>query len=386
MPTTAFKNILYRALLPFCAPKCPKDPVCRTEGHPLIRPGEYVHLLRKHHILGSAAIISSGQDSALICSDSEEPCHHADPDTFFRVASITKMATAAVTMRLAEQKILELDEPVSTWLSFEQSEELLRGITLRRLLSHTSGLTDPPALERDLEKGVVLPEVLRNIPGREERLNEFHYSNLGFGMIGCVMESAMGQPVSRIFEEELFIPLGMRSTLEGCALPADRIMPVTRVLPWKKDQDLILTSLGKRPLKEPDPLRHFGHTAGSMYTDVRSLFTLLNQLKEDGEDSFLSRFSREEIRKQHASYGKLSPALSYGLGLLRIRDSRLSDGVIYGHQGFAYGCADGAFWEETTGRTLIMLNGGCSEARNGRLGKANEDLMHWAFRKELPAW
>ena len=92
------------------------------------------------------------------------------------------------------------------------------------------------------------------------------------------------------------------------------------------------------------------------------------------------------MKKEHADYGKLSPTLSYGLGLLIIRDPSLSDSRILGHQGFAYGCVDGAFWEESTGRLLITLNGGCSEARTGRLGLSNRDFIRWAFRKELPSW
>ena len=160
-------------------------------------------------------------------------------------------------------------------------------------------------------------------------------------------------------------------------------MPVTRIFPYKK-QDLVLTRLGSEPLRNPDPFCHYGHTAGSMYTDVFSLHTMLKTLAYS--NPFLSDHSRDLLCEEHASYGKISPSLSYGLGVLRIRDSKLSDHMIYGHQGFAYGCADGAFWEADTGNMLIMLNGGCSEARIGRLGILNRDLLHWAFRKELPLW
>ena len=88
----------------------------------------------------------------------------------------------------------------------------------------------------------------------------------------------------------------------------------------------------------------------------------------------------------HVSYGKLSPTLSYGLGLLRVHDPSLAGHDLIGHQGFAYGCVDGAFWEEGTERLLLFLNGGCSEARTGRLGVANRDMARWAFRKELESW
>ena len=162
-------------------------------------------------------------------------------------------------------------------------------------------------------------------------------------------------------------------------------MPVTRILPYHKGSDLILTPLGRIAMESPDPLRHFGHTAGSMYTTVHSLLKLLNVLyKDDG--CYLSSVSVAEMKRTHASYGPASPTLSYGLGLLQINDHGISGSRILGHQGFAYGCGDGAFWEEDTGRLIIFLNGGCSGARTGRLGSANRDFMSWAFRKEMPSW
>ena len=215
--------------------------------------------------------------------------------------------------------------------------------------------------------------------------HSFHYSNLGFGIIGCVLESVLDNPVGEIFRICLFEPLLMNATLEGSLLPENSIMPVSRVLPWKKGNDMILTTLGSRPLLTTDPLRHYGHTAGSMYTDIFSLEKLLLVLK-DNHCHFLKKSSISAMKASLASYGPLSPTLSYGFGLLRINDPRLSESCIYGHQGFAYGCADGAFWEEKTGRIFIILNGGCSEARIGRLGVANRDFLQWAFRKELSSW
>ena len=122
-----------------------------------------------------------------------------------------------------------------------------------------------------------------------------------------------------------------------------------------------------------------------MYTDAVSLSTLLHVIIRN-DPPFLSQGAHIDMMREHASYGALSPTLSYGLGLLRISDPGISGGLVFGHQGFAYGCADGAFWEDHTGRIMITLNGGCSEARTGRLGLSNRDFLRWAFRKELPSW
>ena len=384
MPTTKFKNTLYRAALPFFAPSCGKDPVSSVCGHPLCTRDSFVRLIRKHHVLGSATLLSDGKDQTLIFTDSEKPAHHPEPDTFFRVASITKIATAALTMHLIDQDLLSLDAPIDSYLALNPIPDELDGVTLRHLLSHMSGLKDPPTLEADLESGKTIHDVVRgmriSLPGKS-----FRYSNLGYGIIGCIIESVTGMPLDQVFNTELFTPLGMNATLSGCTIPPQKIMPVTRILPYKKGNDLILTPLGKIPLKSPDPLRHFGHTAGSMYTTIQSLLKLIQILNTNDSD-YLTVASKLEMKKKHAFYGPSSPTLSYGIGLLQINDPRISGCRILGHQGFAYGCGDGAFWEEETKHLIIFLNGGCSEARSGRLGSANRDLMLWAFRKELPAW
>ena len=200
-----------------------------------------------------------------------------------------------------------------------------------------------------------------------------------------MMEYVTGMPLGTLFSTRIFIPLGMNASIEGCTLPEDRIMPVVRILPYHPEKALTVTPLGRSPLIEPDPLRHYGHTAGSMYTDIRSLYRLLSCIRDNGAP-LVSSPGISVMKKIHASYGALSPSLSYGLGLLVINDSRLSPFPIMGHQGFAYGCADGAFWEEGTGRVMIILNSGCSEAREGRLGLCNRDMLRWSFQKELSSW
>lgn len=384
MPTTRLKNLQYRLMIPFLAPRPGKDPLILTEGHPVLNRNAFLRTIRRHHVLGSATLVDNGSAQALLLTRSLKPSHVPSPDTFFRVASITKVAAATVVLRMAEEGLLELDEEILPRLPADNGLELLRGITFRQLLSHTSGLLDPESLEKDLNEGRPLPETLMSVR-RLAHGSGFHYSNLGYGILGCVMESVLNQSVASIFDEWLFRPLGMRASLGGYSLPAERIMPVTRVLVYREGRDVVRTPLGSRPLVSADPMKHFGYTAGSMYVDIRSLHALMRMLLLGG-NGFLKEQSVHEMCREHASYGKLSPTLSYGLGLLRIRDRSLAGGDLIGHQGFAYGCVDGAFWEEGTERMFLFLNGGCSEARSGRLGLANRDMAFWAFRKELPSW
>ena len=384
MPTTKAKNLLYRIALPVMSPAAPADPVSAVHGHPLSDQKSFAAVLRRNHISGGAFFFRTGSGSASVFTRSFHTDLVPDEETFFRVASITKMATALLSVRLMDFGILDPDAPVSSLLPDGNKVPELNGILVRHLLSHTSGLSDPPGLEQLLIENK--PYSLA-VSGRRigEPGESFRYSNLGYGLMGCVFESLLRKPVPEIYRDYLFGPLGMNATLEGCSLNPDRIMPVVRILPYRDSTGLRVTCLGRIPLSEPDPYRHYGHTAGSMYTDLPSLARLIVCIRDGGNPLLSAQFSGF-MRRQVSSYGPVSPTLSYGSGLLLIRDNKISPGIVYGHQGFAYGCVDGAFWEEISGNILISLNGGCSEARIGRLGIANLDLCRFAFRKELPSW
>ncbi len=390
MPSSKLKNALYRAALPLLAPS-PRGQMrheCTGRSLSPASMRRYEGLLRRHHVLGASLLMRSGDErAAVLTSTVRKPVHTAGADTLWRVASITKMATALAALRLCERQAFALDDPVSALLP---DAEALRGITLRQLLSHTSGLRDCTLAEDGLLRGETWQEVLRQ-PGVRagEPGASFSYCNFGFGLIGCVIEQATGQPVHRAVEELVFGPLGLHATLCAAEVPQAQIMPISRVLPWRPGQEVTVTPYGRQTFGEPDPLRHFGHTAGSMYTDAASLSRLLRMIAGQGRldgEAFLSPGSIAEMLRPQARYGRSDPRLSYGLGLLIVEDPAISPRRVFGHQGYAYGCADGAFFEEDTGRQLIFLNGGCSEARRGRLGSCNRDLMRFAFREELPQW
>ena len=384
MPSGQMKNLLYKLALPVFAPSPEKDPVISVTGHPLDDRKSLARILRKHHVLGASVLLASHEDETLVLTRSLKTGQVPDENTMYRVASITKTATAMVTLRLCAEGLISLDSPVSLYLPDCCSDIDLKDVTLRHLLSHTSGLSDPADLVRLLEEGAPFRQA---VAGRRvaEPGKSFRYSNLGFGLVGCVLESVTGKAVSEVFDEYLFRPLGMNATLEGCSLRKETIMPVVRVFPYHADRMLRLTELGKKPVGSPDPLRHYGYTAGSMYTDIRSLRKMIGCVMDGGRGLPGSETIRQ-MTCQHASYGAVSPALSYGLGLLIIQDPSISAGRVLGHQGFAYGCADGAFWDEESGWIMIILNGGCSEARDGRLGLCNRDMLRYAFGKEIPGW
>ena len=384
MPSTKLKNMLYRSALPFCSPSPGRNPLLPETGHRVNDLHGLSRIIRRHHVLGGAFLISDGKDCSIVFERPFSSVPSPDADSYFRVASITKMATALLSLLLVHDGLLDPDAPIASYLPESDGIQEIEGVSLRHLLSHTSGISDPPGLEKKLESGLPYRDAVSGARFSEPG-TAFRYSNLGFGLVGCMMEYITGIALGSLFASRIFIPLGMNASIEGCALPENRIMPVVRVLPYHPEKAVTVTPLGRSPLTVPDPLRHYGHTAGSMYTDIRSLYRLLLCIRDNGAP-LVPACGTSVMKEIHAAYGNLSPSLSYGLGLLIINDSRLSPNPVMGHQGFAYGCADGAFWEENTGRVMIILNSGCSEAREGRLGLCNRDMLRWTFQKELSSW
>lgn len=383
MPTTPMRNLLYRSALPLLAPS-PRGQMHHVQQGEISHLPAYEKLLCKHHVLGSSLLLKKGDTLAEVYTSTQKPCHPACADTMFRVASITKMATALVTLMLAEDRAFCLDDPVAPLLPDAANEPALQDVTIRQLLCHTSGLRDVPAYTSALNNGHSFHEVLRapGVCGTKSMV----YCNFGFGLLGCLMEHVTGLSLEQVFQQRLFHPLGMKATLDASTLNEAHIMPMSRVLPYRRGQDTTITPLGRRSLGKPDPTRHFGYTAGAMYTNSTSLSRMLALIAQDGAP-LLSSSSIRDMTTQHSYSGTASsPTRRYGLGLVILERPDLSPRRIYGHQGFAYGCVDGAFFEEGTQRQVIFLNGGCSEARESRLGLCNKELLQWALQKEMPSW
>ena len=184
MPTTPMKNLLYRLALPFLAPgvKGKMNHACQGQTVNCLK--AYERVLEKHHVCGASLLLCDGERQALVHTSCREPDHPADDRTMYRVASITKMATALVTLMLCEEGRFTLDTPVVELLPAGDLPAL-RGVTVRHLLCHTSGLRDTLALDKALWEGATYHAVLQSegVRGGEPG-GEMSYSNLGFGLLG----------------------------------------------------------------------------------------------------------------------------------------------------------------------------------------------------------
>jgi len=133
-------------------------------------------------------------------------------DMLFRIASNTKMLTAAALVSLAEKGKIDLNEPIGAYVKGLSPK--LSQVSLHQLLSHTAGIRDGASdfgLHDDSALGSFIrtwtDDYLFTEPGRI-----FSYSNLGYDLAGLVLEEVTGKPYADAMAEVLFKPLGMNHT------------------------------------------------------------------------------------------------------------------------------------------------------------------------------
>jgi D-alanyl-D-alanine carboxypeptidase len=133
----------------------------------------------------------------------------ADPQTRFRVGSITKTFVAALTLRLAKDGALSLDDTVD-----RHAVGLLpdaNRITVRDLLAHTSGLADHTALP-GIREGRATARAAIDAVSVHDRLPGYHYSSTNYLVLGLVLEAVASQPLSALLRSHVFEPYGLADT------------------------------------------------------------------------------------------------------------------------------------------------------------------------------
>jgi len=132
--------------------------------------------------------------------------------TLFDLASVTKvMATTFAVMVLVDRGQIDVDAPVSRYLP-RFSGPHLDSITVRHLLQHSSGLVQWQPLYYHAANSAQTFGVIREMPLGWGVGDARHYSDLGFMLLGYIVERVSRQPLDRFLEQNLYGPLGLKST------------------------------------------------------------------------------------------------------------------------------------------------------------------------------
>ena len=257
-----------------------------------------------------------------------------DVNTVFQTASLSKWITAWGVMALVQQGKLDLDAPVGTYLTrwaLPESKFDNNKVTVRRLLSHTAGLTDglgyagfaPGAAVQSLEESLKRPADAS--PGASgtvkvgyEPGSEWRYSGGGYAILQLLIEEVSGESFEGFMQRVIFRPLGMVRSSYG----------------WTPAEGSTLATFYDTESKPSTHYRFSAVAASSLYTSVSDLtrFVQAHLPGKNGEPigrGVLAPATINEMWRPHASkYGEDI----WGLGTI-LYASNNDGGFVVGHDG-----------------------------------------------------
>jgi len=266
-------------------------------------------------------------------------------DNVFWIASMTKMFAGASIMMLADEGKVSLDDPVTKfipqlekWMVVEEKDAshvllkpLVRPVTLRHVLSHTSGLTGMSELQQvtGSDSTPLKARALSSVTGplQWQPGDKYQYGNQGMNIAARIVEIISGMPYEEFLQKRFFDPLGMtETTFWPSEAQIARLAGAYGLNQATNGYARAGLGFLTKPLSER--AHRFPEAAGGLFSTTHDVLRYGLMLVNDGEldgKRFLSHAAMEELRKEQTGATKVNYSLGY----------HLRNGM-FGHDG-AYG-------------------------------------------------
>lgn len=335
----------------------------------------------------SVAIVSNGQvvDTFVYGRANRAENTPVTEETFFKVASVTKMVSALGVMRLVENRAVELDADISTYLPFAVRNPYYPDtpITLRQIMSHTATLCDDYHYKEATDYGRITP--LSTVFEGKYSKNNFlakqpgtvsDYSNFGGGMLGVFMEELTGMTVDEYMQQYIFEPLGVTAAYHTPNLPADaQIARIYNIETTGMTLDM-MASDDTHWFAEPE--LDYVHTAGGLMCTAEGLAKLLICIIGDGTYNG-ARILRPEtvaaMRTMQNNLGSVACESNRGLNMNILTDVLVPGRTMYGHQGKAYGMIAAAYGDPEDQTGVVMITNGCNASTFNSVARIARALL-----------
>ncbi|GAA2535928.1 serine hydrolase domain-containing protein [Pseudonocardia hydrocarbonoxydans] len=272
----------------------------------------------------------------------------------YRVGSITKTFTAAVVLGLVQDGVLALDAPVSTYLAGTPFGE----VPLRALLAHRGGVQrEAPGDMWESMRGPDASTLRRALP-RAELVDRpgarWHYSNLGYALLGLVVEEVTGDSCAALINRRLLAPLGLSATVwarpEGAAC-GYRVDPYADVVHREPDMDQGAVGVG-----------------GQLWSNAADLLTWGDALA-GGRPDVVAPAVVEAMHTLEVMVDRTAWTSGWGLGLIL---ERRGDRVLAGHTGAMPGFLASLSLDRATRSVAVALS---NATRGAAVGALSADLV-----------
>ncbi len=289
-------------------------------------------------------------------------------DDMFRIASISKSFSATSIMQLVEKKKLKLDDDVSNLIGFKVRNPDFPEtvITLKMLLSHTSGLNDTegyfsldainPAKNTNWQKCYNNYE-----PGKG-----YMYCNLNFNMVGAIIEKISGERFDKYVPHHILKPLKIYGGYNVNELDTKRF---AKIYEYNTDSaKFIYQPAAYAPRKEEIAAYQMGYST--------PIFSPTGGMKISAPDLakyMMMHMNYGKVKEKKRIISKASSRLmqtpvsdkeNYGLALWKT-DKLIEGETLTGHTGSAYGLYSAMFFEPDKKFGIVVITNGCHPAETG---------------------
>ena len=282
-----------------------------------------------------------------------DPLRERKPDhrTLFRIASITKTFTATAIMQLRDRGLLQLADPVVQFLPEMSAARnrfgRIEDVTLRHLLTHESGLVgEAPTMDLATGRVPSIDEILEAAGEVEVVIppdSAHKYSNLAFALLGEIIERVAERSYAEWILQELTEPLRMNDTV--CHPTDDHRERLARGYNARPAGDHLQPAM-----ERPKPT----FSDGGLWSTVEDLARWISFQISDGDDSVLSRASRDEMQRTRLlsdqKWNKAQGLTWYGV--------RHNNHIFVGHGGLTYGFSSRIAFDRDTGVGVVVLVNG----------------------------
>jgi CubicO group peptidase (beta-lactamase class C family) len=274
--------------------------------------------------------------------ETKQPMHE---DQVFWIASMSKMFAGASIMMLSDEGKVSLDDPVTKfipqlgkWMVIEEKDQahlllkpLVRPVTVRHVLSHTSGLTGTSELQQvtGADSTPLKARALSSVTGplQWQPGDKYAYGNQGMNIAARIVEIVSGMPYEEFLRKHFFDPLGMtETTFWPTEAQVARLAGAYGPNPAKNGYARGGIGFLTRPFS--DRVHRFPEAGGGLFSTTHDILRYGLLLANDGElegKRYLSHAAMEELRKEQTGTTKVNYSLGY----------HLRNGM-FGHDG-AYG-------------------------------------------------
>ncbi len=280
-----------------------------------------------------------------------------ETDTKMRIASLSKTPIGMVVFKLVEEGKLNIDTDISEYLGVlvRHPDYPDMPITIRMLLTHTSGLTDKgyqDSLEK-IQDHLLSPKAYQEKPGEK-----FRYNNYGFGLAATICECVTRKSLNNLVKEYFLNPMGIEASYLGGQLNSQKLATIYDS-EWK-----IGLSVKRQAMPKTDknvPGRYMMLYAGGLTISASDLAKLLTILVNEGMYNGMQLLSQESIDQMQTP--QLPNNSIQGMPIKK-KAGLYNQEYMYHHSGSAYGTYSFYMYNPETDIGVVVISTGAKLSRD----------------------